>query len=149
MDLYKQYGSDKLKTEEGVWVSLETKDLATEEQKKTEACVLLARSSNNNSHYRTELNKRMVKLRRGYRTIDKVPTDIQDGVIVETLGKCVLLDWVNHNDREGKPMPYSQKNATDLMQLLPEYRDDIADLSSDLDFYKENLEEDIKNSPAS
>jgi hypothetical protein len=149
MNLFETYGSDKVKSEEGVWISLETKDLATPEQRKTHSCVLLARASSVNSRYRTELNKRMMKLRKGYRSIDKIPLDIQDQVITETLAKCVLLDWVNHRDRHGKTIPYSEQNAVQLMTQLPEYRDDISDLSAGNDFYQEDTEQDVKNLKAS
>lgn len=149
MNIFETYGSDKVKSEKGVWVSLETKELATPEQQKTEACVLLARSGASNKRYTTEYNRRLLKLRKGYRSTDKIPYEMQEQVVVETVAKTILLDWVNHRDRNGKAIPYTEKNAIELLRQLPDYRIDIEELASSIDFFQEDVKDDIKNLKAS
>lgn len=151
MDIYKEYSIDEQKSTEGVWMNLKTKQpIVNSSELDEDGCVLLAPTSASNSAFRNLYNKKLNKLKRGFRSIDHIPLDIQDRATAETMAETIVLNWKNFKDREGKDIPYSRDMATKLLVSIPELRIELTELSTELEFYRQEEEDqDIKNSPTS
>jgi hypothetical protein len=64
-----------------------------------------------------------------------------DAVLSEVLSKTILLGW-SGVEADGKPLPFSQEKAYELLLGLKEFRKFITDASEDLERYKLHQDEE-------
>lgn len=58
-----------------------------------------------------------------------------DQILAEVISKTILLGWENVSSK-GKPLPYSQEAAYDLLLNLKEFRNFVDEASGDLERFK-------------
>lgn len=64
----------------------------------------------------------------------------------ELYAECVLVNWKNVKDKNGKEIPYSKENAKMLFDKLPHFFDKILEIATNLsNFQDEKIEEAAKN----
>lgn len=74
----------------------------------------------------------------------KIPEDIQESITKQHIAEGIIVDWKGVTDKNGNELPYSKKNALDLISQLPEFADAVASVSLDLDNYREEVKEDVE-----
>ena len=63
----------------------------------------------------------------------------------ELLSKTVLVDWKGWEDDKGKTIPYSEKNAYDMLLGLKDFRKFVEDLAEDQATFARELDEETGN----
>lgn len=90
---------------------------------------------------RAATNK-MQQLQMAYRNkADKkgtLPLDVAEALMTEFLATAIIVDWDGpaFKDREGNPLPYSVETARMLLNKLPELRNDVVIISSNIENFR-------------
>lgn len=137
MKIRKQYETDPVAEEEGVWVDI------------GEGAEVKVARLNNPRH-----KKALERLRKPYRNILRagrdLPDEVSDKIAIQGMAEAILLDWrgIEHND--GSEIAYSQEKAKEILTELKDFRDTVAFLAMEAEtFRKEALENAAKNSETS
>lgn len=140
MSLFKTFGTDATKENEGVWLR--------EFPPNADGTVpgfLLARKSKSNTNYAKAAEKIGKKFRKEI-SLDILSDDRADPALKELFVSTVLLGWENVFDANDQPITYSKENALKLIEALPDlyaYLDDEAGKLSN--FRAAANEADLKN----
>jgi len=125
MDLAKVYGTNKKLEVEGVWVELDPA-----------SSVLIARLGNKN--YR-ETVKDLTGPYRLQIQNGTLPDHLNEKIAIEALATDVLLDW-NGIEVNGKSVPYSKEKAIELLTDMPDFREVIARMASNIELFQQKIE---------
>ena len=138
MSLHELFGTDKNAEEKGVWVWY------GEEEDKAPG-FLIARMGKSNKKYSKTLEKNTRAHRRAIE-LETMKEDQADKIFLKTFCKSVLLDWKNVTTKDGKTLPFSTKNAIELLTDLPDLYDDLNEKARKATLFREETqEEDAKN----
>jgi hypothetical protein len=74
----------------------------------------------------------------------KISDDVQNDITKEHMAEAILIDWKGVKDKDGNVVPYSKAAAMQFFTLLPEFMDQIATLSLDLDNYRDEVKDAVK-----
>ena len=87
---------------------------------------------------RKELDKPFAnEIRRG-----TLSTDEQKDLALKQIAHGVIAAWEGVTDAEGKELPYTPKNAYDILKALPELADLIIGISVEAENYKDQVRKD-------
>lgn len=73
-----------------------------------------------------------------------LPEDVQTEITIQHLAEGIIADWKGVTDKNGAPVKYSKEAAIVLLTDLPELRDSIAELSLNLDNFRDEDKDEIK-----
>jgi len=119
--------------ENGVWVNNVIADI----------CIKVAAA--NNSKYTQELQRLMKPYQRSYKSMGESFNDIFNDLQNKAIAKAILVDWKNMDDDAGKPLPYSEVNAYNILKdpENKEFRDIVIALSEESEVFRKEVAEDI------
>ena len=101
--------------------------------------VKVARMSNRNY---VDFMRKISKPHRRRQRREELPTETYESLIRQAVAKCILLGWENMEDDEGVNIPYSHDKALEILKLYPDFCNDIVDMSSDAEHFREQDELD-------
>ena len=144
MSLRSQFGSDKSKEQQGVWIDICENDDGTQCRMK------IGRMSITNKKFARETAKRAKKYRG---RMDSIPLEKQLKDNIEVFVDTTLFGWENVVDYrqtvdEGKPLPqlpFTRDNAIWLLNDLPSLFDLITTEASEISNFQTNNEVEAKN----
>jgi hypothetical protein len=132
MDLAKEYGTDPIKEDQGVWHTIRGGQF------------LLRRINNPEWRARVFKQARQARQGRGRRRSEE-----QDDLTIDLLVNTVIRDWKDITEK-GEPLPFSKVECKNILIKFPDLMDDIVERASDIEAYQADLDEEIeKNSPTS
>lgn len=70
-----------------------------------------------------------------------LPDAVAEEMLVNQIARGIIADWEGVELEEGVPLPYTAKNAYDVLKALPELRDSILQISIDAENYRLKVEE--------
>lgn len=126
MDIGKEYGTDKAKEVEGIWVEMGDG-----------AEVLVARIYNKNHN---EAIKRLTNKNKTLSRNRKLTEEMILDLTCQGFAEAVLLDWKGMKEN-GKNLPYSRENAYRILKQYPDFREDIALIAGRMENFKREDEE--------
>ncbi len=129
MDVAKKFGTDKVKEEAGVWVSLGDG-----------AEVLVARLTNKS--YVAAIKRLTMPHRVALRN-RSLPEDLNFDITIKAMAEAVLLDWKGFQEN-GKNLAYNREAAERLLKDYADFREQIAGIASDMDNFKSETEAAIE-----
>lgn len=129
------YKTDEKKTESGVWV--EDIGLPGIDFK-------LKRTSNNPQY--SEMSRRLLRPYRRQIANGKLDVEIQNKISNKVLAHTVIVDWKGIKDENGEDIPFTAKNAIDLLTAYPDLADDIMTAASDIGNFLVDTDDEEKNS---
>ena len=139
MNIYSQFGTDRTKEKEGVWIDYGLNDHGNPQRFK------VSRIGKSNPEFRKCLEKVIRPHRRAIEA-NLLPLEQQESLYAKVFVKVVLLGWENILDREGKEIPFSEDNATALLKDLPDLYDDLQAQAAEIgNFQEEEEQTEIKN----
>ncbi len=134
MDLGKQFATDGVLEEEGVWVDLDT-----------ESKIKVARMGN--KRYKEAFRRLTAPHKISIRN-NNLNDDLAEQLLTQALAEGVLLDWEGMT-LKGKPLVYSQKTAIEVLMnpSLKDFRELVVSIASDMESYRQQEQEEVvKNS---
>jgi hypothetical protein len=133
--IYDLFGMDDNMEKKGIWIDYGPA-----------GSFLIARAGGSNQKFANILQAKT----RPYKfQIDNELIDQETGqrLMYEAFAEAVVLDWEGVCDRDGNPIPFSQKNCVKLFEDLPDLFHDLREQASKLaNFRQQSLEEAAKNS---
>lgn len=121
MDIKKQFGTDKKKEHEGVWIPTGT-----------DSKLLIARVGNKNY---MEAFKRLSAPHKVSLRNRNLPPDIAEKIAVEAIAESILLGWEGLTE-DGKKIPYSKEQAIRLLTTYPDFAEQVGQLANDIENFK-------------
>jgi len=125
MDIAKQFGTDKQKEEQGIWISLGE-----------DAEVLVARLGN--KQY-IDAIKRLTTPHKVALRNKSLPEDLSFDITVKAMAEAVLLGWKGMQEN-GKNLAYSREAAERLLKDYPDFREQIAGIAADMENFRAETE---------
>ena len=116
--LFKQFGTDAKKEQEGVRVTYaanEDGSLPT---------FIIARRSRSNTAYRVTMERETRPYRRQIE-LETLDAKTADEINMRVFAQSLLLGWENVQNTAGQKMEYTLDNAITLFKLLPDLFDDL------------------------
>jgi len=133
--IYDLFGMDDNMEKKGIWIDYGPA-----------GSFLIARAGGSNQKFANILQAKP----RPYKfQIDNELIDQKTGqrLMYEAFAEAVVLGWDGVCDREGNPIPFSEKNCVKLFEDLPDLFHDLREQASKLaNFRQQSLEEAAKNS---
>lgn len=143
MSLYAQFETDKVFEQDGIYLEYGPASNGKPIRFK------VARAGGANKGYSKSLEK-FSRMHRVALENETLSNDVAKKALLDVFCTSVLLGWENVEDRDGKPLPFTRDNAIALMTDLPDLYDNIQKQASKAAlFRKAEMEDDLKNSPAS
>lgn len=133
MSLYSTYETDQSAETDGVWVDLGP-----------ELKVKLRRFS---CPQAKTVRKRLETPYAGtIRAGGSIPDEVMEGITIQIIAEAIIVDWEGATDREGNPLPNTTAAKLQVLNDLPDFRNQIAAIALDRDTFKKELDEDaVKN----
>lgn len=132
MSLFRQYGTDAKKEQEGVKVELLPNDDGSI------PTFVLAATSKANVKYTKALNKATKPYRRN---MDAVSDEHAERIFKDVFIEHVLKDWQNVQENDGSPIQYSREAALSLFERLPRLYDALIDRANSLELFRDEQRE--------
>jgi hypothetical protein len=131
--LMKRFSTDEDREENGRWVDF------------GEGLRIKVRrvKSKKSMEIRKDLERPFVdQIRRG-----PLPDAVAEEMLVNQIARGIIADWEGVELEDGVLLPYTAKNAYDVLKALPELRDSVLQISIDAENYRLRTDEDAeKNS---
>ena len=125
MDIFKTFGTDTEREEEGTWVNLGGK-----------AKILVARAGN--KKYSRMLNTLVSKNQLALDAKTDEADDLSDEIMIDVIASTILLGWEGI-EVDGKPFPYSVENAKTVLKLK-DFKLLVSQNSKNIDNYRSAAE---------
>lgn len=139
MSIYSMYKTSKEKENDGIWVSFGLNS------KNKETRVKLARATRTNAKYSKAL-ERLTKPHKRQKELGTLSPEIENEIVLKAFAEAIVLDWENMEDENLKDMKYTKENVIKVLQDLPDFFNDLVDLTTKADIFKEEeLQENAKN----
>jgi hypothetical protein len=74
----------------------------------------------------------------------ELPEAVLESILLEQMAEAIIVDWKGFTDREGNAVPYSKEAALQIMDALPELRDELANMAIKLDNFRDEDKEEIE-----
>lgn len=74
----------------------------------------------------------------------KIPQEILDEITDQHIATGIIADWKGVPDEQGNDIPFSHAASLAMIKALPEFRDAVAELSVDLDNFRQEGKEAIE-----
>ena len=131
--LSKRYGTSAHKEAEGVWVDL------------GDGIRVKVARANNPTHLRA--TERLIKPFRRQIQNNSLPIDKTTELTIKAMSLGILKDWEGIENDKGKPVPYSEDMAVELLTEYKDFREEVSEISQSMEMYRnEEIEEEQKNS---
>ena len=146
MSLYKKFGSNKDKADQGIWFEVEDGSDSDGDSlnPRFKMCFMSIQS---NPRY-AAISERITRPYIRKITAGILPRHQQTKLEREIFVEAILKDWENIYDQHEKPLPYSKQAALILFKDLPELFSLLTDIAQDLSNFQdasEVTEEDLGN----
>lgn len=132
MDIFKTFGTDEAKENEGVWCEIGS---GTK--------LLVARSGNRK--YTRMLAKLVEQNQRALDTKDDAADQLSDQILIDVMAQTILLGWEGVEFKGTKALPYSAENAKKLL-AVKDFRKLVAKLADDFDNFRAAEEQELGKS---
>ena len=133
-NLAAQFGTDKDKEEQGVWIPLADKIRVKIRRFKSKA----------SQDARTEFQKPYIAMIRR----DSLSEEVSVEILEKQMAKAIIVDWEGITDDAGNDIPCTYENKLAILKALPDFRDEIAALAIARDSFKAEDDADAeKNLP--
>lgn len=129
--LYEMFGANETTSEEGKWFQFG----------KTIEIKIRRYKSKKSRKVREALE---APYKRATKFGGNLPEDVATEIAIEHLAEGIIADWKGVVDKSGNPVKYSKAAAVVLLTDLPELRDNIAELSLNLDNFRDEEKEEVK-----
>jgi len=70
---------------------------------------------------------------------------VQRDILCRAMSEGILLDWQDVKSKTGVPTPFSQEAALVALTKSSEFRDFVTEVSTNLNLYKEEEQEELGN----
>lgn len=127
--LYDMFGSDESTSENGKWFKFG----------KTIEIKIRRFKSKKSRKVRDALE---APYKRATKFGSALPDDVQTEITIQHIAEGIVADWKGVVDKSGNPVKYSAQAAVSLLTDLPDLRDSIAELSLNLDNFRDDDKED-------
>lgn len=129
--LYDMFGSDESTSENGKWFKFG----------KTIEFKIRRFKSKKSRKVRDALE---APYKRATKFGSQLPDDVQNEITIQHIADGIIADWKGVVDKQGNPVKYSAAAAVALLTDLPDLRDSIAELSLNLDNFRDDDKEEVK-----
>ena len=146
MSLYKKFGSNKEKTDKGIWFEIDA-DNNDDGSYLTPRFRMSFMSVSSNPRF-AAVAERLTRPYMRKIAAGILPRAQQVKLERDTFVEAILHDWENVFDQNDKPLPYSKQAARILLADLPELFSLLTDIAQDLSNFQdegEMDEEDLGN----
>jgi len=135
LDLKKEFLVDSKKEIEGVWFD----DFGEGVR------IKLARIGN------AEYQKELTRLQRPHRRAIRRGTlsdAISESILNKVVAKTIVLDWEGLAE-DGVEIPYSYENCLRILNTYKDFRDQIVEIASEMDYFRAELDEEAEGNSES
>lgn len=78
---------------------------------------------------------------------NRLRPEVAEKLGIQATAQAILLDWEGITDDDGKPVPYSQGKALDLLTEFKDFRDLVLEIAGEMETFREQeIEESVGNS---
>lgn len=139
MSLFKQFGTNAAKVEEGVEIPFGAND------DKTIPVFIVARQHRSNKQYRKAADAALRPYRRQIE-LKTLADDTAETVLMDVFVNTLLKGWRNVQDEKGREIEFSPENAKELFVALPDLYDELQTATNDASLFRDGEREaDAKN----
>lgn len=140
MSLYTTFKTDETLEKEGVWLEYGTASNGEPIR------IKIARAGGQNTAFIKALEKATKPYRRAIQS-GRLDDNTADRLYITAFAEHVVLNWVNVEDPQGKPVEFNRGNVILLLDELPDLFADLREQASNMQLFRaEELEEDLGNS---
>lgn len=129
VSVFKQFGTDRNAEENGKWFKFGT-----------EIEVKIRRYK---SKHTIAAQKEMERPYESMRSRGKLPDDVAEKVLMGMICTSIIADWRGIYGDDDQEIPYSPEMAYQLMEALPELRDQIVAVSMEMDGFRAKNDEAV------
>ena len=135
-NLNARFAMDSDREEQGVWVNFGGGDPHAEPPVPDIKVQIRRFKSKASAAARAELERPYVaEMRRG-----PLPQEVAEEILLRQLARGVIVNWSGIQDDNKQEIPYSPETAYQFVKTLPEFRDDIFNVSVERDVYKKRAQ---------
>lgn len=134
MSLFDQFETDADKEAEGVEVEY------APNKDGTVPTFIISRMGKANKKYSKMLDKATKPYARQLQ-LGTLANETADNLFMGVFVKTVLKGWSNVRGKDGKDMPFTPENATELFKLLPDLYEDLQEKAKSAALFREEVNE--------
>lgn len=135
MSLYKQFKTNEALETEGVWLEYGQTDAGQPIRLK------IARSGGKNTAFSKALEKATRPYRKAIQT-GMMENTTADRLYKEVFAETVVLDWINVEGPDGKPLEFKKENVLQVFEDLPDLFNDLREQAANVALFREEVRED-------
>ncbi len=140
MSLYKLFKTDEHLETDGIWLEY------GQNEKGEPIRIKIARAGGHNSAFSKALEKATRPYRKAIQT-GLLDNKTADKLYKEVFADTVVLDWINVEGPDGKPMEFKRENVLKLFEDLPDLFADLREQANNVALFREEVREaDLGNS---
>jgi len=140
MSLYKLFKTDENLETDGIWLEY------GQNEKGEPIRIKIARAGGHNSAFSKALEKATRPYRKAIQT-GMLDNKTADKLYKEVFADTVVLDWINVEGPDGKPMEFKRENVLKLFEDLPDLFADLREQANNVALFREEVREaDLGNS---
>lgn len=143
MSLYKLFKTNENLETDGIWLEY------GQTEKGEPVRIKIARAGGHNSAFSKALEKATRPYRKAIQT-GMLDNKTADKLYKEVFADTVVLDWINVEGPDGKPMEFQRENVLKLFKDLPDLFADLREQANNVALFRDEVREsDLGNSGAS
>ena len=140
MSLYKLFKTDENLETDGIWLEY------GQTEKGEPVRIKIARAGGHNSSFSKALEKATRPYRKAIQT-GMLDNKTADKLYKEVFADTVVLDWINVEGPDGKPMEFKRENVLKLFEDLPDLFADLREQANHVALFRDEVREaDLGNS---
>ena len=140
MSLYKLFKTDENLETDGIWLEY------GQNEKGEPIRIKIARAGGHNSAFSKALEKATRPYRKAIQT-GMLDNKTADKLYKEVFADTVVLDWINVEGPDGKPMEFKRENVLKLFEDLPDLFADLREQANNVALFRDEVREaDLGNS---
>ena len=140
MSLYKLFKTNENLETDGIWLEY------GQTEKGEPVRIKIARAGGNNSAFSKALEKATRPYRKAIQT-GMLDNKTADKLYKDVFADTVVLDWINVEGPDGKPMEFKRENVLKLFEDLPDLFADLREQANNVALFREEVREvDLGNS---
>lgn len=140
MSLYKLFKTDENLETDGIWLEY------GQNEKGEPIRIKIARAGGHNSAFSKALEKATRPYRKAIQT-GMLDNKTADKLYKDVFADTVVLDWINVEGPDGKPMEFKRENVLKLFKDLPDLFADLREQANHVALFRDEVREsDLGNS---
>lgn len=134
MSLYSQFETDPELEKTGIWLEYDVNS------KGEPIKIRIARAGGANTQFTKRMEQRVKPLRRQIQN-ETLSVDAIQKLTQEVYSEAVVLEWLNVEDRDGNPIPFSAANVAKLFQDIPDLFLDIQEQAQRSALFRKHIQQ--------